>query len=55
MITGLAARTAIFLFVKSAGFENPEGLGALFMLGALYDFIAVVLLRLVWPKPSERS
>jgi hypothetical protein len=49
---GLAARAVIPLFIRLAGLPPPDWQTGFFLWGAVYDFAATALLRMVWPRPE---
>jgi hypothetical protein len=52
LAAGLAARAALLLFIKLAGFPLPEWQSGFFLQGAFWDFTFTGLFYLVWPRPD---
>ena len=54
LAAGLAARAALLLFIKLAGFPLPGWQSGFFFLGAACDFTAAGLFYLAWPRQDPR-
>ena len=52
LAAGLAARVALLLFTRLAGFPLPDGESAFFLQGAVWDFTLTGLFYLAWPRPD---